>query len=77
MFINLRTVNEKDVRDPKGNLAAIEEIGDVPITVKLNDGKVAELILRNVLFVANYKVNLLSVNKAVNFGHKFMFNDSN
>ena len=34
MFINLRTVNEKGVRDPKGNLAAIEEIGDVPITVK-------------------------------------------
>ena len=24
----------------------------------------------------NYKVNLLSVNKAVNFGHKFIFNDS-
>ena len=76
MFVNLRAVNEKSVRDPKGNLTAIEGIGDVPITVELNNGKMADLILRNVLYVPNYKVNLLSVNKAVNFGHKFMFNDS-
>ena len=61
---------------PKGNLTAIERIGNVPITVELNKGKVVELILRNVLYVPNYKVNLLSVNKAVNFGHRFIFNDS-
>ena len=43
MFINLvRTVNEKSVRDPKGNLTTIEGIGDVPISVELNDGKIAE-----------------------------------
>ena len=76
LFMNLRTVNEKSVRDPKGNLTAIEGIGNVPITVELNNGKVVELILRNVLYVPNYKVNLLSVNKAVNFGHRFIFNDS-
>ena len=35
-----------------------------------------DLILRNSLYAPNYKVNLPSVNKAVNLGHKFMFNDS-
>ena len=76
LFRNLRTANEKSVRDPKGNLTAVEEIGDVPITVQLKDGKMAELTLRNVLYVPNYKVNLLSVNKAIKFGHRFIFNDS-
>ena len=73
---NLRTVDGKSVRDPKGNFTAVEGIGDVPITVELKDGKTTELILRNVLYVPNYKVNLLSVNKAVNFDHRFIFNDS-
>ena len=59
-----------------GNLTAIEGIGDVPITIELNNRKMTNLILRNVLYVPNCKLNLLSVNKAVNFGHKFMFNDS-
>ena len=68
VFSNLRTVDEKSVRDPKGNFTAVEGVGDVPITV--------ELILRNVLYVPNYKVNLLSVNKAVNFDHRFIFTDS-
>ena len=76
LFVNLRTVNEKSVRDPKGNLTAIEGIGNVPITVELNNRNVVELILRKVLYVPNYKVNLLSVNKAVNFDHRFIFNDS-
>ena len=68
-FTNLRTVDEKSVREPKGNFTAVEIIGDVPITVELID-------VRNVLFVPNYKVNILSVNKAVNFDHSFIFNDS-
>jgi hypothetical protein len=76
IFTNLHPVNEKSVRDPKGNFTAVEGIGDVPITVELKDGKIAELILRNVLYVPNYKVNLLSVDKAVNFGHQFIFNHS-
>ena len=76
LFRNLRTANEKSVRDPNGNLTAVEGIGDVPITVQLKDGKMAELTLRNVLYVPNYKVNLLSVNKAIKFGHGFIFNDS-
>ena len=76
LFMNLRTVDEKSVRDPKGNLTAIEGIGDVLITVQSNSGNMVELILRNVLCVPNYKVCLLSVNKAVNFGHRFIFNDS-
>ena len=76
VFTNLHTVDEKSVRDPKGNFTAVEGIGDVPITVELKDGKTTELILRNVLYVPNYKVNLLSVNKAVNFDHRFIFNDS-
>ena len=75
VFTNLRTVDEKSVRDPKGNFTAVEGIGDVPITVELKDGKTTELILRNVLYVPNYKVNLLSVNKAVNFDHRFIFDD--
>ena len=73
---NLRTVDEKSVRDSKGNFTAVEGIGDVPITVELKDGKTAELVLRNVLYVPNYKVNFLSVNKAVNFDHRFIFNDN-
>ena len=59
----------KDSQQSKG-------IDDVPKTVELNDRNMAELILRNVLCVSNYKVNLLSVNKAINFGHRFIFNDS-
>ena len=76
LFMTLRTVDEKSVRDPKGNLTAIEGIGDVLITVQSNSGDMVELVLRNVLYVPNYKVCLLSVNKAVNFGHRFIFNDS-
>ena len=76
LFMNLRTVDEKSVRDPKGNLTAIEGIGDVLITVQSNSGNMVDLILRNVLYVPNYKVCLLSVNKAVNFGHRFIFNDN-
>ena len=44
VFTNLRTVDEKSVRDPKGNFTAVEGIGDVPITVELKDGKTTELI---------------------------------
>ena len=31
------------------------------------------MVLRNVLHVPRYEVNLLSVNRSVKFGHKFMF----
>ena len=73
---NLRPCNEKSVRDPKGNLTPVEGIGDVPITVQLKDGKMAEMVLRNVLYVPSYEVNLLSVNTAVSFGHRFIFHES-
>ncbi len=39
-------------------------------------GKMAEMVLRNVLHVPSYKVNLLSVDTAVSFGHRFIFHDS-
>ena len=45
LFMNLRTVDEKSVRDPKGNLTAMEGIGDVLITVQSNSGNMVELIL--------------------------------
>jgi hypothetical protein len=61
VFEKLRLCNEKSVRDPKGNLSPVEGIGDVPITVQLKDGKMAEMVLRNVLYVPSYEVNLLSV----------------
>ena len=35
------------------------------------------MVLRNVLYVPNYEVNLLSVNRCVKFGHKFTFNKTN
>ena len=35
------------------------------------------MVLRNVLYVTNYEVNLLSVNRCVKFGHKFTFNKNN
>ncbi len=76
VFENLRPCNEKSVTDPKGNLTAVEGIGDVPITVQLKDRKMAEMVLRNVLYVPSYKVNLLSVDTAVSFGHRFIFHDS-
>ena len=73
-LIDLGVTNS--VKDPKGNLTAIEGVCDVPITVELKDGKSRAKFLRNVLYGPNFKVNLLSVNKAVNFGHGFIFNDS-
>ena len=42
----------------------------------MKDGKEEEMILRNVLYVPTYEVNLLSVNRSVKFGHKFIFNES-
>ena len=76
VFENLRPCNEKSVRDPKGNLTPVERIGDVPITVQLKNEKMAEMVLRNVLYVPSYEVNLLSVNTAVSFGHRFIFHES-
>ena len=75
-FQNLRPHNEKSVRDPKGNLTPVEGIGDVPITVQLKDGKMAEMVLRNVLYIPSYQVNILSVKTAVSFGHRFIFHES-
>ena len=40
LFMNLRTVNEKSVRDPKGNLTAIEGIGNVPMTIESSNGNI-------------------------------------
>ena len=51
--INLRTVNEKNIRDPKENITAIKLVGDVPTTIELKDGKTVAVILRNVLYVPN------------------------
>ena len=42
----------------------------------MKNGKEEEMVLRNVLYVPNYEVNLLSVNRSVKFGHKFIFNKS-
>ena len=42
----------------------------------MKDGKEEEMILRNVLYVPTYEVNLLSVNRSIKFGHEFIFNES-
>ncbi len=42
----------------------------------MKNGKEEEMVLQNVLYVPNYEVNLLSVNRSVKFGHKFIFNKS-
>ena len=76
VFENLHPCNEKNVRDPKGSLSAVEGIGDVPITVQLKNEKKTKLCLRDVLYVPSYKVNLLSVDKAVSFGHQFIFHEN-
>ena len=73
LFENLQPCSVKNVKDPKGNLAPVEGIGDVPVKLHLKSGKEEEMVLRNVLYVPNYEVNLLSVNRCVNFGHKFTF----
>ena len=76
LFENLQPCSIKNVKDPKGNLTPVEGVGDVPVKLHLKDGKEEEMILRNVLYVPTYEVNLLSVNRSVKFGHKFIFNES-
>ena len=74
MFENLQPCSVKNVKHPKGNLTPVEGIGNVPVKLHLKNGKEEEMVLRNVLYVPNYEVNLLSVNRCVKFGHKFTFN---
>ncbi|CAB3994020.1 Retrovirus-related Pol poly from transposon TNT 1-94 [Paramuricea clavata] len=76
LFENLQPCSIKNVKDPKGNFTPVEGIGDVPVKLHLKNGKEEEMVLRNVLYVPNYEVNLLSVNRSVRFGHKFVFNKS-
>ena len=76
LFENLQPCSIKNVKDPKGNLTPVEGLDDVPVKLHLKDGKEEEMILRNVLYVPIYEVNLLSVNRSVKFGHKFIFNES-
>ena len=73
LFENLQPCSIKNVKDPKGNLTPVKGIGDVSVKLHLKNGKEEEMILRNVLYVPNYEVNLLSVNRSVKFGHKFIF----
>ena len=76
LFESLQPCSVKNFKDPKGNLTPVEGIGDVPVKLHLKNGKEEEMVLRNVLYVPNYveEVNLLSVNRCIKFGHKFMFN---
>ena len=48
----------------------------MPITVESSNENMIQLILRDVLCVPNCKVKLLPENKAVNFGHRLIFNES-
>ncbi len=73
LFEKLQPCSIKNVKDPKGNLTPVEGIGDIPVKLQLKNGKEEEMVLRNVLYVPNYEVNLLSVNRSVKFGHKFIF----
>ena len=61
LFENLQPCSIKNFKDPKGNLTPVEGIGDVPVKLHLKNGKEEEMVLRNVLYVPNYEVNLLSV----------------
>jgi hypothetical protein len=74
LFENLQPCSIKSVKDPKGNLTPVKGIGDVPVKLHLKNGKEEEMVLRNVLYVPTSQVNLLSVNRCIRFGHKFMFN---
>ncbi len=47
-----------------------------PTCPRLPPAPLAEMVLRNVLYVPSYKVNLLSVDTAVSFGHRFIFHES-
>ena len=76
LFENLELCSIRNVKDPRGNLTPVEGVSDVPVKLHLKDGKEEEMILRNVLYVPTYEVNLLSVNRSVKFGHKFIFNES-
>ena len=59
LFENLQPCSIKNVKDPKGNLTPVKGIGDVSVKLHLKNGKEEEMILRNVLYVPNYEVNLL------------------
>ena len=59
------------------SIKSVEGFGDVPVKLYLKNGKEEEMVLRNVLYVPNYEVNLLSVNRCVKFGLKFTFNKNN
>ena len=76
LFENLQPCSIKNVKDQKGNFTPVEGIGDVPVKLHLKNEKEEEMVLRNVLYVPNYEVNLLSVKRSVRFGHKFVFNKS-
>ena len=70
---NNRPCSIKNVKDLKGNPTPVEGVGDVPVELHLKNGKEEEMVLRNVLYVPNYEVNLPSVNRCIKFGHKFTF----
>ena len=76
LFENLQPCSIRNVKDPKGNPTPVKGVGDVLVKLHLKDGKEEEMILRYVLYVSTYEVNLLSVNRSVKFGHKFIFNES-
>ena len=74
LFENVQPCSVKNVKDSKGNLTPVEGIGDIPVKLHLKNGKEEEMVLRNVLYVLNYEVNPLPVNRCIKFGHKFIFN---
>ncbi|XP_046841830.1 uncharacterized protein LOC124435942 [Xenia sp. Carnegie-2017] len=76
LFNNLKPCNTKNFKDPKGKLTPIEGIGDVPVKLLLKNGEEVEMVVQNILYGPNYEVNLLSVNRAVKFGHNFVFKES-
>ena len=66
LFESLQPCSAKNVKkDPKGNLSSVERIGDVPVKLHLKNRKEEEMVLRSVLYVPNYEVNLLSVNRCI------------
>lgn len=63
------------VKNPNGSEAAIKGRGDVRVNLEA-DGELVEVVLKNVLYVPEYNVNLLSVMSASQRGSTFVF-DSN
>jgi hypothetical protein len=71
-LLNYKTIVVKDIN--QGNGSSIQAIGMGDVKIPLNSGsKINTVLLRDVLFVPDLKVNLLSVSRLSSLGYRIEF----